>query len=59
MQKIFLISLQLWWPADSCSEVDFWSPKGRIEIDANGLRIGEQFVTSSAGREGAIRYYIA
>ena len=40
-------------------QVDFWSPKGRIEIDANGLRIGEQFVTSSAGREGAIRYYIA
>ena len=58
MQKIWLISLRLYGP-DLYSQVDFWSPKGRIEIDANGLRIGEQFVTSSAGREGAIRYYIA
>ena len=58
MQKIWLISLRLYGP-DLYYQVDFWSPKGRIEIDANGLRIGGQFVTSSAGREGAIRYYIA
>jgi hypothetical protein len=58
MQKIWLISLRLYGP-DLYSQVDFWSPKGRIQIDANGLRIGEQHVTSSAGLDGKIRYYVA
>ena len=58
MQKIWLISLRLYGP-DLYYQVDFWSPKGRIEIDANGLRIGEQHITSSSGMQEKIRYYVA
>jgi hypothetical protein len=41
-----------------CSQVDLWSPVGRIEIDKNVLKIGDQVITCATWA-GKIRYAVS
>jgi hypothetical protein len=39
--------------------VDQWNQVGRIEIDENVLKIGEQDITCATGEDGKIHYVVS
>ena len=57
MERIERISIKICHP-EMCSQVDLWSPVGRIEIDKNVLKIGDQVITCATWA-GKIRYVVS